>query len=81
MLYNELAIEEFDSRKWSVRKVRRRGTLSRSMQKNEEKDNVVVFGSNAGNISLDAISSDDDSTISDEDTDGIAISYTFLFGE
>jgi len=63
---NELVLEEYDTTKWSVRKVRRRGTQYKSTQKNEKKDNVMIFGGNDGIITLDAISSDDDSTISDD---------------
>ncbi|XP_022177174.1 arf-GAP with coiled-coil, ANK repeat and PH domain-containing protein 3 isoform X2 [Myzus persicae] len=64
---NELVLEEYNTRKWSVRKVRRRGT--QSTVKNEKKDNVMVIGGNTRSISLDVISSDDDSTISDDGTD------------
>ncbi|KAE9533921.1 hypothetical protein AGLY_009000 [Aphis glycines] len=64
---NELVLEEYNTRKWSVRKVRRRGT--QSTVKNEKKDNVMVIGGNTKSISLDVISSDDDSTISDDGTD------------
>lgn len=65
---NELVLEEYNTRKWSVRKVRRRGT--QFTVKNEKKDNVMVIGGNTRSISLDVISSDDDSTISDDGTDG-----------
>lgn len=63
-------MEKYDSRKWSVRKVRRRVTQNKFARKDEEKDNVMIFDGNAGNISIDAISSDDDSTISDDGIDG-----------
>ena len=33
---NELVLEEYDTTKWSVRKVRRRGTQYKSTQKNEK---------------------------------------------
>jgi hypothetical protein len=69
---NELVLEEIqeNTKKWSVLKVRRRGTQYKSVQKNEKKDNVMIFSGNAGSISLDAISSDDESTISDDGVDG-----------
>lgn len=76
---NDLVLNEFDTRKWSVRKVRRRGTQYKSTQKNEKKDNVMVFGGNAGSISLDAMSSDDDSTISDDGTDGKSALYNLIY--
>ncbi|XP_025419961.1 arf-GAP with coiled-coil, ANK repeat and PH domain-containing protein 2 isoform X3 [Sipha flava] len=68
---NELVLEEIqeNTKKWSVLKVRRRGTQYKSVQKNEKKDNVMIFSGNAGSISLDAISSDDESTISDDGVD------------
>lgn len=70
LLNNELVLEEYDTKKWSVRKVRRRGTHYKSTQKNENKD-VMIFGGNTGSVLLDTISSDDDSTISDDGgTDG-----------
>lgn len=57
-----------------MRKVRRRGTQYKSIRKstlkNEADNNVMIIGGNAGSISLDAISSDDDSTISDDGFDG-----------
>lgn len=68
---NEFVSDKFDSRKWSVRKVRRRKPQHVTLQKNEKNDNVMIFCGNVGKISLDAISSDDDSTISDDETDGL----------
>lgn len=62
---NELTPKEFDARKWSVRKVRRRGNQHKSTQKND----VMIFESNVSNISVYALSSDDDSTISDCETE------------
>lgn len=64
---NELVLEEHNTKKWSVRKVRRRGTQNKSVQKNEKKDNdVMIFAGNASSISLDTLSSDDESTVSDD---------------
>ncbi|XP_050529370.1 arf-GAP with coiled-coil, ANK repeat and PH domain-containing protein 2 [Daktulosphaira vitifoliae] len=70
---NQLKIDDPDTKKWSVRKVRRRGIQYKSIRKSnlkkEADDNVMIIGGNAGSISLDAISSDDDSTISDDGVD------------
>ncbi|VVC29719.1 Arfaptin homology (AH) domain/BAR domain,PH domain-like,Pleckstrin homology domain,Arf GTPase [Cinara cedri] len=63
---NELTLKEFDTRKWSVRKVRRRVNQHQSTQKHD----VMIFDSNvSNNISAYALSSDDDSTISDCETE------------
>lgn len=68
---NDLVFEELNTKKWSVRKERRRGPqYNQSTQKNEKKDNVMIFGGNTRSISLANLSSDDDSTISDDGTDG-----------
>lgn len=67
---NEIVLEEFNTKKWSVRKERRRGTQYNQSQINEKKDNVMIFGGNSRSISLANLSSDDDSTISDDGTDG-----------
>lgn len=76
---NELTLKEFDTRKWSVRKVRRRGNQHQSTQKND----VMIFESNVNNMSVYTLSSDDDSTISDCETekDSKYVIYKLFIGK
>jgi len=61
-------LEEFDKKKWSVYKERRRSP--KSVQSTEKKENVMIFGGNIRNISLEDMSSDNESMTSDDGKDG-----------
>lgn len=63
---NEVLLEDFDMKKWSVYKERRR---SPKCVQNTEKNDVMIFGGNIKNISLEDLSSDNESMISDEGKD------------
>jgi len=65
-LNNDLLLDKFEKKKWSVYKDRRRS--SKSVQNAEKNENIMIFGGNLRNISLQD-SSDNDSTTSDDGKD------------